>query len=93
MTAKKNPFAEYQVEKTRAREELITRFLGSLRRTRAKYEYVTDLAKAVAEQIAMSERLPCSTSTVLRNKRYKALLLNFMASQSGVAGADRKSVV
>lgn len=88
----KNPFAKYQTEKIAGRKELITNYLGTLRRTRAKYQYVTDLAKGVAEQIELSEKKPCSPSTLLRNKHYKALLLHFMASQSGTALLNSSSV-
>lgn len=94
----KNPFAKYQVEKVASREGIVTRYFDTLRKTRAKFPYVTDLAKAVAEQITLAEKnthpekRPCSASTLLRNKHYKALLLNFMASHPGTDSLNSRSV-
>ncbi|MDE2465792.1 MAG: hypothetical protein KGO02_19070, partial [Alphaproteobacteria bacterium] len=40
-------------------------------------------AEMVAAHIAYQEQKPCNRSTLLRNKRYKALLLTFMAAHLG----------
>jgi len=79
-----NPFKGYQEGKVTRRKAAIDSYLKVLRRTRAKYEYVTDLAKAVAEQLTLVEGKSCDHSTILRNPSYKALLLNFMAGTPGL---------
>lgn len=81
-----NPFKGYQENKVTSRKTAIESYLKVLRKTRARYEYVTDLAKAVAEQLCLTEGRACNHSTLLRNKAYKALLLNFMAGTSRLAG-------
>lgn len=82
----KNPFKNYQDGKVSRRKSAVENYLRVLRKTRAKYEYVTDLAKAVAEQLSLIEGKACDHSTLLRNSSYKALLLNFMAGTPGLVG-------
>ncbi|WP_028449424.1 hypothetical protein [Chitinibacter tainanensis] len=78
-----NPFREHQEKVVAEREEIIASYLASLRKTRAEFKFITDLAKAVARQIEMTEGAPCSFTTLLRNERYKIFLLNFMTMRSG----------
>ncbi|WP_295760608.1 hypothetical protein [Undibacterium sp.] len=85
-----NPFKNYQQKKVTGRETAIQNYLKVLRRTRAKYEYVTDLAKAVAEQLTLVEGKACDHSTLLRNPSYKALLLNFLAGTPGLAARNEQ---
>jgi len=79
----KNPFLRYQTEKVTNRVDSIETYLKTLRRSRVRYEFVTDLAKAVAAQLSICQNEPCSFTTILRNKRYKALLLSFLAENAG----------
>jgi hypothetical protein len=60
------------------RKRAIKDCLASLKKTRAKFEYPTDLAKAVASQLELTEKKPCSYTTLLRNWTYKSLLLEYM---------------
>jgi len=85
--AKKNPFEDWQQAKQKSREVLVAGYLATLRKSRIRYEYITDLAEAVATYIGQQEQKSCNRATLLRNKRYKALLLSFMA-QSAAQGTD-----
>ena len=82
-------FANYQEQKQRRRENYIEAYLVVARSSRQKYDYVTDLAKAISHHIALSEKregisnTECNPSTLLRNKRYKAMLLSYMAENVG----------
>lgn len=98
-----NTFKDYQEKKQKRREQLIIDYLAALKKSRATFKYVTDLAAHVAAHIAREEQGECNRATLLRNTRYKALLLSYMAStMSGgtksIAGAtlatpDAKALV
>jgi hypothetical protein len=80
MPAKKgvNRFESYQALKQHARVTVISEFLLYLRTSRVRHQHVTNLAEMVAKHITKKEGKPCNRSTVLRNPRYKTLLLNYM---------------
>lgn len=82
MTKNRNTFEAYQEDKQSNRETLITEFLEYSKRSRAKYPHVTALASAVAGHITLSEGRPCDQATILRNKRYRILLVSHLATHS-----------
>lgn len=83
MAKGRNTFENYQRAKQERRELLITQYLEHLRSTRVKFPHVTALADMVASHVAYQEGHPCNKATLLRNKRYKSLLLTFMAAHLG----------
>ena len=83
----KNPFAGWQQAKQDKREALVREFLDYLKRSRVRCQYVTDLADMVSRHITEREGRSCNRATLLRNKRYKVLLLSYMA-QSMAEGSD-----
>lgn len=82
MVAKKNvnTFERYQLKKQEKRETLISEFLTYLKTSRVQTRFVTDLADLVSNHISESEGRPCNKATMLRNPRYKSMLLNFMTN-------------
>lgn len=96
MPAKKgtNHFDKYQQEKQDGRGVLIAEFLDYLRTSRVKHEYVTDLADMVAKHIEIQQGKPCNKATLLRNPKYKAPLLSFMAEtkSAGTKGLKVKKI-
>jgi hypothetical protein len=91
----KNTFKNYQEAKQSARGEIIVDHLSYLKTTRVRFKYITDLADILAREITIREGTSCNKATLLRNNRYKALLLNFMASQigNGTKTIDRNAIV
>lgn len=91
--AGKNPFAGWQQAKLERREALVREFLAYMKKKRMRCEYITDLADMVAKHIGEQEGASCNRATLLRNKRYKALLLSYMAHSlaEGTDAIDRRS--
>lgn len=83
MPKSRNTFEGYQQAKQERREQLVVEYLEQLKTSRVKFQHVTGLAEMVATHIAHQEQKPCNRATLLRNKRYKALLLTFMAAHLG----------
>lgn len=83
MAKARNTFEGYQQAKQERREQLIVEYLEQLKTSRVKFQHVTGLAEMVATHISHQEQKPCNRATLLRNKRYKALLLTFMAAHLG----------
>ena len=79
----RNTFKKYQAAKQDSRAQLIERHLKFLGTTRIKFPHVTGLAEMVAMHVSQQEEQPCNKSTLLRNKRYKSLLLSFMSRHLG----------
>jgi hypothetical protein len=79
----KNTFEGYQRAKQERREHLVIEYLEQLKTSRVKFQHVTGLAEMVATHLTHQEQKPCNRATLLRNKRYKALLLTFMAAHLG----------
>lgn len=83
MPKRKNTFEGYQQAKQERREKLVIEYLEQLKTSRVKFQHVTGLAEMVATHLTHQEQRPCNRATLLRNKRYKALLLTFMAAHLG----------
>lgn len=83
----KNPFAKWQVDQQQRRSVLLRAFLVSLKKGRARFSHVSHVADIAAIYLSEKEGKPCSPSTLLRNPKYKALLLAHM-EESIVGGTD-----
>lgn len=88
--AQRATFKAYQEKKQADRKDRISVVLSTLKHGKAKFEYLTDLAKTVAELLTAEEGKPCSTSTLLRNSEYRELLAAHFDS-GGKSNARRVS--
>jgi hypothetical protein len=88
-----NTFEVYQEERQAKRIAHINAYLKVAKDSRAHFKYVTDLAEMVAAHLSQMEGTKCSRSTLLRNLKYKGLLLSYMAGDvaSGVKNAIAKN--
>ncbi len=85
---KTSTFAPFQEEKQARRVVLVRAYLATLKRSRVELKCVTHLARYVAVHISEVEKAPCDPSTLLRNSRYKSLLLSYLANGSVPNGQD-----
>jgi hypothetical protein len=84
LTKGRNTFEGYQQAKQSQREQLVIQYLEHLKSSRVKFQHVTGLSEMVASYISHQEQRPCNKATLLRNKRYKSLLLTYMAAHLSV---------
>lgn len=87
MARRDNRFGKYQEANQRKREILIEQYLITLKASRVRFPHVTGLAVMVAAYLAEQQGEPCHKATLLRNVRYKTLLLNFMATKNRGVGS------
>ena len=87
-----NTFEAYQQERQDVRVLHIEAYLKAAKNSRASFKYVTDLAEMVATHLTQVEGKKCNRSTLLRNPKYKALLLSYMAGDvvAGVKNVKSK---
>lgn len=72
-----NTFESYQAEKQDRREQLIRDYLGFLTESKVSFKHVTGLAVMVSKHVAKHDKSgKCDKSTLLRNPRYKSLLIS-----------------
>lgn len=88
-----NTFSNYQDEKQSRREKLIREYLTVLKKSRASFKYLTDLAAHVADYIGREENGKCDRATLLRNMRYKTLLSKHMACISDQYSLQGSAVI
>lgn len=88
-----NRFAGYQEAGQKSRIKIIEDYLRMLSKTRVVARNPTNLAELVAVHIRRETGRPCVRSTLLRNVRYKSLLLSYIASNGGIEKVHGKDYI
>lgn len=82
MQSKKNNFKNYQTEKVAKRLLIIQDKISEYKKVKKKFENITEMAESLAQHIGLQENSSCSSSTILRNMNYKALIESYFNTQS-----------
>lgn len=83
METKKNNFKSYQTEKVANRLVMIQEKLSLYKKKKVSFKNITEMAQTLSEHITKQEGTSCSSSTILRNQKYKGLIEDYLYSQEG----------
>lgn len=84
METKKNNFKNYQAEKVAKRLVMIQDQIAIYKKKQVGFKNITEMAEILSEYITKKEGSSCSSSTILRNDKYKSLIEDYFYSQPGV---------
>lgn len=84
METKKNNFKNYQAEKVAKRLVMIKDQIAIYKKKQVGFKNITEMAEVLSEYITKQEGTSCSSSTILRNDKYKSLIEDYFYSQPGV---------
>ena len=84
MENKKNNFKNYQSEKVAKRLVMIQDQITIYKKKQVGFKNITEMAEVLSEYITKQEGASCSSSTILRNDKYKSLIEDYFYSQPGV---------
>ena len=84
METKKNNFKNYQSAKVAKRLVMIQDQIAIYKKKQVGFKNITEMAEVLSEYITKQEGASCSSSTILRNDKYKSLIEDYFYSQPGV---------
>lgn len=84
METKKNNFKNYQAEKVAKRLVMIQDQIAIYKKKQVGFKNITEMAEVLSEYITKQEGASCSSSTILRNDKYKSLIEDYFYSQPGI---------